>query len=331
MGAGCAGLASVIERAEQVAQPLAVSYAVTRRCDRHCTICYLPPGETVELDTAEAVEAVQRIAAAGALFLAVTGGEPCLRADLLDILRAARGAGLAVELLTHGGHVDAGLAQALAGLNLLAAHVTVFATAPGIHDRLCGQPGGLTATLQGIDHLLAAGVPTVLCMPLLKANFAERQAVHALAARLGAGFVSDPTISPRDDGDLAPLALQLDDTQLAEFLAEQPAPVPQDDQAALCAAGHRTLHVDPDGTVRPCIQDPRAIGSLRSDDLRALWESHPTLLELRSRRRRDLRAVCRDCTAVGICGRCPALALMVNGDDLGPWEWACRRAALLEA
>jgi len=328
----CAGLASVIERAERIAQPLAVSYCVTHRCDRACPLCYVktnPPGPNAELDTAGAIAAVQAIARAGGLFLAITGGEPCLRQDLTRIIEAAREAGLAVELLTHGGQIDEALARALARLRLLAAHVTVFSADPAIHDRLCGCAGGLDATLRGLEQLRRAEVPTVLMTPLVRENFEGRGEVRALAGRLGAGFVADPTISPRDDGDRGPLAHRIDREQLARFIAEQPAPDILTEDGPLCAAGQRTLHVDPDGAIRPCIQDPRILGSLRETSIEEIWNNNETLREIRELRAADLTGACQGCEAVRICGRCGALALLEHGDGRGPWAWACQRAEAL--
>ena len=324
----CNGLAGVVARAERIAQPLAVSYAITLRCDRACPLCYNKPDPGEELDTAGAVDAVQRIARAGALFLAITGGEPTLRSDLLQIIGAARAAGLAVELLSHGGLIDAELAQALARLHLLAAHVTVFSADPAIHDQLCSAAGGLRATLRGLDHLRTAGVPTVLTTPLLRENFEGREAVRALAAQLGAGFVADPTISPRDDGDPAPLDHRIDRDQFARLIAEQPTPHLSDDRDGLCAAGHRTLHLDPDGALRPCIQDPRIVGRLQEDDISEIWNENDLIRELRGLRAADLTGACRGCPSTRSCGRCTALALLEQGDDRGPWAWACLRAEL---
>ena len=90
------------------------------------------------------------------------------------------------------------------------------------------------------------------------------------------------------------------------------------------------MHLDPDGTLRPCIQDPRPLGSVLAPDLGRIWGESEILRELRELGPESLGGACAACDAQRWCGRCGALALLEEGDLRGPWLWACRRARLIK-
>jgi PqqA peptide cyclase len=89
--------------------PLALVAELTHRCPLHCVYCSNPLSLTKrenELDTAAWVRILREAAALGVLQVDFTGGEPLARPDLLDLVRAAREAGLYASLITSGLPLD---------------------------------------------------------------------------------------------------------------------------------------------------------------------------------------------------------------------------------
>ena len=87
------------------AGPLALIAEVTHRCPLHCVYCSNPlemQTRSEELVTEAWVKVFAQAAELGALQLDLTGGEPVARADLVDLVAAARTAGLYVNLITSG-------------------------------------------------------------------------------------------------------------------------------------------------------------------------------------------------------------------------------------
>ena len=97
----------------------------------------------------------------------------------------------------------------------------------------------------------------------------------------------------------------------------------------MCAAGTRSAAITADGDVLACAILPRTAGSLLTQTFREIWEGLPLLQLLRRVRRSDL-TVCSSCNRYAACGRCPAQALLEDGDLLGPSSAACAYAAALE-
>jgi len=89
--------------------PLALVAELTHRCPLHCVYCSNPLNlakRESELDTTAWARLLREAAALGALQVDFTGGEPLARPDLLDLVGAAREAGLYASLITSGLPLD---------------------------------------------------------------------------------------------------------------------------------------------------------------------------------------------------------------------------------
>ena len=89
--------------------PLALIAELTHRCPLHCVYCSNPlemGRRADELSTEEWSRVFREAAAAGVLQVDFTGGEPLARSDAVDLVRAARAAGLYVSLITSGLPLD---------------------------------------------------------------------------------------------------------------------------------------------------------------------------------------------------------------------------------
>jgi PqqA peptide cyclase len=85
--------------------PLALIAELTHRCPLHCVYCSNPlqmAGTESELTTAEWANVFQQCGKLGVLHAHFTGGEPLARADLTELVAAAREAGLYTNLITSG-------------------------------------------------------------------------------------------------------------------------------------------------------------------------------------------------------------------------------------
>src|SRR6266436_1916038 len=105
---------------------LALIAELTHRCPLHCVYCSNPlelQSRTNELDTQTWSRVFREAAELGVLQADFTGGEPLARTDIVDLVRAARTAGLYINLITSGlpldeARLDALLADGLDHLQL---------------------------------------------------------------------------------------------------------------------------------------------------------------------------------------------------------------------
>ena len=96
--------------------PLALVAELTHRCPLHCVYCSNPlelAKRKAELPTETWVRIFHEAAAIGVVQADFTGGEPLVRDDIVELVSAARKAGLYVSLITSGIPLDEGKLRAL--------------------------------------------------------------------------------------------------------------------------------------------------------------------------------------------------------------------------
>jgi radical SAM protein with 4Fe4S-binding SPASM domain len=322
-------------RAEDRAVPLSASIALTHACNLACDFCYLPlPRDpTEELTTSEWHAVLEQLAAAGCLFLALTGGEPLLRPDFFEIAGDARALGFALRILTNGTKIDTTVAERIAHLPVLSVELSVHGASPAAHERATHVTRSFEQALAAARHLRARAVPVTLKCVVSRLNVREIDQIGHLAESLGAALQLDAEITPRNDGDPQPTELAAsacDLARLADRLWREPGgTIPTADRLDQppCAAGRRIVHIGASGTVHPCVQWARPVGELRHEPFADVWRDAPMLGHLRALRLRDMTA-CATCDHLAACAPCPALSLLERGDLSGPSPSRCRTAAI---
>jgi len=329
------------QRAMERHVPLSVLFELTGRCNLDCGHCYLdiahPPPE---LTTAQALSVIDQVADAGALFLALSGGELFLRPDALEVAAHARARGLAVRLFTNATRIDRALAARIAAVRPLAVEISLYGAGARRHDEVTQRRRSLRRTLRGALLLRRAGVRVGLKAPLLGPVADEIDALQRVAARIGAALAFDPLVTPRHDGGGQPLGLRAPTEKLAAALAHPalgftaagpaalaPPPAPDD---VPCAIARRTCRISPSGDLYPCPTWPEPVGNLLERPFADLWRGGPLLDRLRAIRVRDLQGDCHGCGQAGYCGRCMAVARIEHGDERGPSHESCRVAEAKE-
>lgn len=315
--------------------PHSAMIEISDRCNETCVHCYQVHGQKGELSTDELREVIDQLADIGVLFLTLSGGEPTLRRDFLDIVAHARARGFVVSLYTNASRIDERMAAELGRLGLAEAEVSLYSHRPAVHDGITRVPGSFERTVRGIRLLLEQGVRVKVKTPVMRVNAGDIDEYRTFVEGLGAEPAWGVRLMPREDSRDFPVELVPDDGAMADFLRwrQQHAPAPdvrRDLDSAPCgacgAAGGK-LHVEPDGQLHPCTQLDRPLGHALRDGIRKSWIEADEPRALRRLTWADLHG-CRDCDIRDHCSRCHAAALHETGDALGPYETACRAAVL---
>src|SRR5215218_7523387 len=128
----------------QLPRPTTLIAELSYQCPLHCPYCSNPLhiGDEKyrrEVETEHWTRTFREARALGVLQLALTGGEPMLRRDLVELCAGARDAGLYSSLITAGVHLTRASAEALksAGLD----HVQISIQSPNAedNDRIAGN------------------------------------------------------------------------------------------------------------------------------------------------------------------------------------------------
>jgi radical SAM protein with 4Fe4S-binding SPASM domain len=344
------------------ARPYVISWNLTYRCNLACEHCYLDAGGTPlvgtenfadrsELGTEECFKVIDDIAAfAPECVTILTGGEPLLRRDILEIVRRAADRGLWVVVGTNGVRISENVARRLADAGARGLSLSLDALDPDRHDRFRRVRGAWKNTVEGAEILNRTGLPFIVQTTAGSHNLDELEAIadfahERLAAKVwnlyflvptGRGqFVSDISPEQYDEvlASLFRIQRKYDRRMLVnakcaphfiKTVLESASPAPDHavhdpigfrvyaGGAGGCPAGTHYMGIRPNGDVTPCPYLPVFAGTLRRDRLSELWASSDLFTGIR--RRTALGGRCGACELNGHCGGCRARAFGSTGD-----------------
>ena len=337
-------------------RPYVISWNLTYRCNLACEHCYLDAGGTPrvgtenfadrsELGTEECFRVIDEIAAFAPECLTIlTGGEPLLRRDILEIVRRAAERGLWVVVGTNGVSITENVARRLAGAGARGLSLSLDALDPDRHDRFRKVRGAWRNTVEGAEILNRTGLPFIVQTTAGSHNLGELEAIADFAHdRLGAKvwnlyflvptgrgqFVSDITPAQYDEvlASLYRIQRKYDRRMLVnakcaphfiktvlENAGAERDPVfrTYSGGAGGCPAGTHYMGIRPNGDVTPCPYLPVFAGTLRGASLRDLWTDSELFSDIR--RRSSLGGRCGACEMNAHCGGCRARAYGMTGD-----------------
>ncbi len=203
------------------ARPYVISWNLTYRCNLACEHCYLDAGGTPmvgtenfadrsELGTDDCFRVIDEIAAfAPECMTILTGGEPLLRRDILEIVRRAAERGLWVVVGTNGVRITEHVAARLAEAGARGLSLSLDALDPERHDRFRRVRGAWQNTVDGAEILNRTGLPFIVQTTAGSHNLGELEAIadfahERLAAKVWNLYFLVPTGRGQFVSDMSP-------------------------------------------------------------------------------------------------------------------------------
>jgi radical SAM protein with 4Fe4S-binding SPASM domain len=319
------------------------SLELTWRCNERCAMCYLGPDwgrgrKNEELTTSEVFDLLDQLHDAGCFELLLTGGEVCLRHDLIEIVDYAGSKGFALTLKTNGTMMTRELAEALHRNPFRNIEMSLLGASAETHDAVTKIPGSFDKTMRGIQIVREAGHNVKLYFTALKLNYREVVQSRRLAESMGCEFDWSAQIQPRDDRSVIPLTLRLDpkeqvgvqELRVKENLelsgGEWQGPGYQTD-GWFCGAGKFSFNITPYGEVQPCILMRMDCGNVREQSFKEIWDTAPELVRLRRLKIAEVYG-CKSCEVRDYCAACPGLFFMEMGDVTMPSPHICEQSEM---
>jgi len=324
--------------------PVSGSLELTFRCNLSCVHCYIGDyrygrPSLRESNTTEMKVYLDQIADAGCLWLLLTGGEPLVRRDFLEIYLYAKRKGLLLTLFTNATLVTPRIAATLADFPPQAVEITLYGYSQDTYERITDIPGSHAACLRGIELLLKQGIIVKLKTMLMTVNRHELGAMQDFAKNLGVNFRFNALLNAGLDGSCSPHQYRLSPEEVVAYDLEDPDRFCEwkeksqlyvdfkidDRYQYTCGAGLKAFHIDPYGRLFPCIMSRLQGYDLRQGSFREGWDVY--LSQVRTQLS-DERYKCLKCRLLLLCGQCPGWATVENGDVWHPVDYLCRVAHL---
>ena len=333
-------------------------FYLTQGCNLRCRHCWLAPQfdedgtrhPTLPVELFET--AVREAKPLGLTGVKLTGGEPLLHPQFLDLLGIVRQEQLSLNIETNGFLCTPQVAAEIAGCPQRSVSVSLDGVDGQTHDWVRGVAGSFEQAKQAVQNLVAAGTPPQIIMSVMRCNADQVDAMVRLAESLGAYSVKFNIVQPiargeailgRDDAlrvkELIELGRHVErnlvpSTSLRVVfdlpLAFRPlSRLSAGDGCSVCGI-HSILGVIPTGHYALCgigEHIPELVfGQIGGDPLEDLWQNTSVLDELRAGLPGRLEGVCSRCLMRGLClGSCIAESYYRTGSLWAPF-WFCKEA-----
>lgn len=250
--------------------PWALLAEVTHACPLHCPYCSNPlelVRRSAELSAGDWARVFAEAAGLGVVQAHISGGEPLLRPDLVEITASAYRAGIYTQLVTSGVGLTAERLDALAQAGLNSVQLSLQdARRPG-SDLIAGRPS-FTEKEQAAAVIRDSGLPFGLNVVLHRRNLDHLQEIIEVGAAWGAERIELANTqfhgwALRNRAALLPRRDQLEHAEsvIAAWRARHRRPelvwvMPDYFEGApkpcMGGWGARSITVGPDGTALPC-------------------------------------------------------------------------------
>lgn len=333
-----------------VEKPVALHAELTHRCPLSCPYCSNPLAlDPVkgELDSATWKRVLSEAAEAGAMQAHFSGGEPCARRDLEELVAHADAEGLYANLITSGVTLDRERLTRLADAGLRHIQISFQDVIGEEADRIGHMPGAHARKLKAARMVVEAGFGFTVNAVIQRHNIERVDAFIDLALELGAGRVEIANVQYYGWGLANRAALMPSREQLTAMDARLKARLPdlkgrivvdyvvpdyyaRFPKVCMGGWGRRFMNVSPTGKVLPC-HAAETIPGLQFEtvfdrSLKDIWRDGPAFVAYRGTS--WMKEPCRSCDKReedwGGC-RCQALALAGDAAAADP---VCERSGL---
>lgn len=324
---------------------LSVVLELTTKCNLYCQHCYNDSGrrhvcyfpfDKIDALFAEIVSARRELST-----LTITGGEPFLYPNLINVLRIARSYGFpTIRINTNGtifeddviNKIDKNLK------NIILIQVTLLGAIKNTHDEMSHLHGSFNKTINNITRFKNRGFN--VGVSFIRSKYSEREINDVF--QLGKFFgvkISIGDIFPIGRAFLNFRSIEVTSNQTdmhvicdANYYGGATAGLLSDDKKSSLVGsfppdlpcGKNTLAIKSNGDVIPCmLLQQVVVGNIFSDPLNVIMNSS-RLANFREKSAIENREVCSSCELRYVCSnKCPAVSLAYGG-DIGTKNPFCR-------
>jgi pyrroloquinoline quinone biosynthesis protein E len=316
--------------------PLALVCELTHRCPLHCVYCSNPHELTArasELSTETWISVLRQAAELGVLQADFTGGEPLARTAIVELVRAARAAGLYVNLITSGLPLDEAKLD-----SLIAAGLDHFQLSfQGAREETASEISGTkthSQKLRVLDWLKSRRLAVTLNFVLHRHNLDQMEEMVAIAENSSATRIEFANVQYYGWGFANREALLPTRAQVDRFLVEVKAAeerlrgkirveyvVPdyyaKYPKPCMGGWGRKVMLITPSGDALPCHAAAVIPGlrftNVKDKSLREIWESSDAFQKFRGES--WMQEPCKSCDRrAQDFGGCHCQALLLAGD-----------------
>jgi MoaA/NifB/PqqE/SkfB family radical SAM enzyme/TusA-related sulfurtransferase len=273
-------LAEVVKNGKTA--PISTHISVTQRCNLscwHCSNWHRDETEDIPLDLLK--DTISRLQDMGNCLIGITGGEPTLRDDLEEIIRAV-GPRSSTLLFTNGERLDAERARKLKEAGLFSVSISLDHHLPEVHDQRRGCEGSFDKAVAAVKACLDAGIYTLIgtvpTKEMIQADempafydFCKSLGVHEV--RVLAPIPTGRIVGQKEcrwcgsEEEQTMYDYHIKLNKIKDYPRISVYSFLEKEDLLGCTAGTFHIFVETDGTVTPCDMIPLNFGNIKEEGI----------------------------------------------------------------
>lgn len=172
--------------------PIGMLCELTHRCPLQCPYCSNPVDlerVNTEMTTEEWQDLMRQAAELGVLQIHLSGGEPCARKDLEDIVKVAAEVGLYTNLITAAVTLTRERVEKLRDLGLDHVQISIQDIEAANADKISGYKNGLQKKIEAAKWVKEFDLPLTVNAPIHRHNIKSVPKMIDFAVEIGAGRI----------------------------------------------------------------------------------------------------------------------------------------------
>lgn len=128
---------------------------ITERCNLHCAHCFISAGNYGETMSIEIIRnaVIPKLKDCRVISVTLTGGEPFVHPDIIEIVSLLRSAEIRVGICTNGTSISQEQMESLAKIGNVHLNVSLDGFKPESHGKFRGDKSSFAKTIETIRHL----------------------------------------------------------------------------------------------------------------------------------------------------------------------------------
>lgn len=320
---------------------------LTYRCNLNCIHCYCKGSEDKdkELTTKEWKKQLEEIRKEGCLWLTLTGGEPLLREDFLEIYSCAREKGFIIAIFTNGQEFRKEIIDYLVKFPPCIIELSLNGITQKTYESITQIEGSFLKIIETIHKLVDKKLPLMFKSNVLQQNKHEIVKIKNWVEKLlgksshkECYFRYDVMVYPRLNGDTRNCQHRVYFRDLVKickkdleiwryFQHKMNGKIfPFDKRKQFlyqCTSWRKRFYINPYGVLQFCqFSDKFRIDLKKTAFKEGFYSKFPQILNEKFK----TDSKCKNCELKPICYRCPSIAYLETGNEESPVEYYCQMA-----
>ncbi|MEM3712883.1 MAG: radical SAM protein [Thermoproteota archaeon] len=313
--------------------PVELIAELTYECNFRCRHCYVEssPLRKEFMPTREFLDKLEELHLKGVRVIELTGGEPLLHPDFLEIFEYCASVFELVAVITNGYLINEEIVDKWQKYkHKLIVSVSLHSYSSKFHDWFTCKDGAWKKATEAIQLLANKGIHTVRAsMVLTPENWRDMEKTIILAKQLGANLFTYTPVLPFGRGKNLKYNLNISEleelirytnkivSKYGRFIQIVPEEVVEWVGEHGCRAGLKSVVLGPTGNLRPCLMlgdSYISLGNLFYEDMDEIYQK--PIISWLDKLKPPSKDICGECKYQLFCWNCYSKAIM-KWEELG--------------